>query len=36
MLAPPFIVTEDQIDELVELFGPGRCARAADRMGATK
>jgi adenosylmethionine-8-amino-7-oxononanoate aminotransferase len=35
MLAPPFIVTEDQIDEMVELMA--RALRvAADRAGATK
>jgi adenosylmethionine-8-amino-7-oxononanoate aminotransferase len=35
MLAPPFIVTEDQIDEMVELLA--RALRhAADRVGATK
>ena len=35
MLAPPFIVTEDQIDEMVELMT--RALRdAADRVGATK
>jgi adenosylmethionine-8-amino-7-oxononanoate aminotransferase len=35
MLAPPFVVTEDQIDEMVELLT--RALRhAADRVGATK
>ncbi len=35
MLAPPFIVTEDQIDEIVELIG--RAVRdAAERVGATR
>lgn len=35
MLAPPFVVTEDQIDEIVELFA--RALRdAADRVGATR
>jgi adenosylmethionine-8-amino-7-oxononanoate aminotransferase len=35
MLAPPFIVTEDQIDEIVELMG--RAVRdAAERVGATR
>ncbi len=35
MLAPPFIVTEDQIDEIVELLT--RALRdAADRVGATR
>ena len=35
MLAPPFIVTEDQIDELLELWTRALW-RAADRLGATK
>jgi adenosylmethionine-8-amino-7-oxononanoate aminotransferase len=35
MLAPPFIVTEDQIDELMELFGRA-LRRTADRVGAMK
>jgi adenosylmethionine-8-amino-7-oxononanoate aminotransferase len=35
MLAPPFVVTEDQIDEIVELFT--RALRdAAERVGATR
>ncbi|HEY7505451.1 MAG TPA: aspartate aminotransferase family protein [Gemmatimonadales bacterium] len=35
MLAPPFVVTEDQIDEIVELFD--RALRdAVDRVGAMK
>ena len=35
MLAPPFVVTEDQIDEMVELFT--RALRhAAERVGATR
>ncbi len=35
MLAPPFVVTEDQIDEIVELFA--RALRhAAERVGATR
>jgi adenosylmethionine-8-amino-7-oxononanoate aminotransferase len=35
MLAPPFVVTEDQIDEMMELLT--RALRdAADRVGATK
>jgi adenosylmethionine-8-amino-7-oxononanoate aminotransferase len=35
MLAPPFVVTEDQIDAMVELFT--RALRtAADRVGATR
>jgi adenosylmethionine-8-amino-7-oxononanoate aminotransferase len=35
MLAPPFVVTEDQIDEIVHLFS--RALRdAADRVGATR
>ena len=35
MLAPPFIVTEDQIDEIVELFTRALRA-AAERAGATR
>jgi adenosylmethionine-8-amino-7-oxononanoate aminotransferase len=35
MLAPPFIVTEDQIDEMLELFARA-LRRAADRVGATR
>ena len=35
MLAPPFIVTEDQIDELLELWTRA-LRRAADRAGATR
>jgi adenosylmethionine-8-amino-7-oxononanoate aminotransferase len=35
MLAPPFIVTEDQIDELLELLTRA-LRRAADRVGATR
>lgn len=35
MLAPPFIVTEDQIDELMELVTRA-LRRAADRVGATR
>ena len=35
MLAPPFVVTEDQIDEIVELFTRALRA-AADRVGATR
>jgi len=35
MLAPPFVVTEDQIDEIVELFT--RALRdVAERVGATR
>jgi hypothetical protein len=35
MLAPPFVVTEDQIDEIVELFT--RALRdTAERVGATR
>jgi 4-aminobutyrate aminotransferase-like enzyme len=35
MLAPPFIVTEDQIDEMLELLTRA-LRRAADRVGATR
>ena len=35
MLAPPFVVTEDQIDEMLELFTRA-LRRAADRVGATR
>jgi adenosylmethionine-8-amino-7-oxononanoate aminotransferase len=35
MLAPPYIVTSDQIDELLELMTRG-LRRAADRVGATR
>jgi adenosylmethionine-8-amino-7-oxononanoate aminotransferase len=35
MLAPPFVVTEDQIDEILELFARA-LRRAADRVGATR
>jgi adenosylmethionine-8-amino-7-oxononanoate aminotransferase len=35
MLAPPFIVTEDQIDEILELLTRA-LRRAADRVGATR
>ena len=35
MLAPPFVVTEDQIDEMVELFA-GALRNAAERVGATR
>jgi Adenosylmethionine-8-amino-7-oxononanoate aminotransferase len=35
MLAPPFIVTEDQIDEMLELWTRA-LRRAADRVGAPR
>ncbi len=35
MLAPPFVVTEDQIDEIVELFTQA-LRGAAERVGATR
>jgi adenosylmethionine-8-amino-7-oxononanoate aminotransferase len=35
MLAPPFIVTEDQIDEMLELWTRA-LRRATDRVGATR
>jgi hypothetical protein len=35
MLAPPFVITEDQIDEMLELFTRA-LRRAADRVGATR
>jgi adenosylmethionine-8-amino-7-oxononanoate aminotransferase len=35
MLAPAFVVTEDQIDEIVELFGRA-LRKTADRVGVTK
>jgi adenosylmethionine-8-amino-7-oxononanoate aminotransferase len=35
MLAPPFIVTEDQIDEMLELLSRA-LRRAVDRVGATR
>jgi adenosylmethionine-8-amino-7-oxononanoate aminotransferase len=35
MLAPPFVITEDQIDEILELFARA-LRRAADRVGVTR
>ena len=35
MLAPPFIITEDQIDEILQLWTRA-LRRAADRVGATR
>ena len=35
MLAPPFVITEDQIDELVSSLGRA-LARVAERLGAAR
>jgi adenosylmethionine-8-amino-7-oxononanoate aminotransferase len=35
MLAPPFVITEDQVDELVSSLGRA-LTRVAERLGAAR